>query len=193
MAQLIIENFDQTSFRFSPISFRAPRWSPPKVWAPYGASLLCLLALIRRKTEKTCSLCPFVGAGKEVYQIDTRWSPIASSRWPDRATSGSRSATTWAGRSGLSWCRSYKAFFFFVRRRGQSKDRFCPWQDLSTWCRCYKTFFPLLVMTRPNKLEGLSLETLSSQVFEFEGKANWSTFQMFPSWVSSWCYQQMLD
>jgi hypothetical protein len=26
-------------------------------------------------------------------------------------------------------------------------------------------------MTRPNKLEGLSLETLSSQVLEFEGKA----------------------
>jgi hypothetical protein len=26
-------------------------------------------------------------------------------------------------------------------------------------------------MARPNKLEGLSLETLSSQVFEFEGKA----------------------
>jgi hypothetical protein len=25
-------------------------------------------------------------------------------------------------------------------------------------------------MTRPNKLEGLSLETLSSQVLEFEGK-----------------------
>jgi hypothetical protein len=26
-------------------------------------------------------------------------------------------------------------------------------------------------MTKPNKLEGLSLETLSSQVLEFEGKA----------------------
>jgi hypothetical protein len=26
-------------------------------------------------------------------------------------------------------------------------------------------------MTRPNKLEGLSLETLSSQVLEFDGKA----------------------
>ena len=26
-------------------------------------------------------------------------------------------------------------------------------------------------MTRPDKLEGLPLETLSSQVFEFEGKA----------------------
>jgi len=52
------------------------------------------------------------------------------------------------------------------------------------------------LMTRPNKLEGLSLETLSSQVLEFEGKARpnpWSTFQMLPSWVSSWCYQQMLD
>jgi hypothetical protein len=32
-------------------------------------------------------------------------------------------------------------------------------------------FFPLSLTTRPNKLEGLSLETLSSQVLEFEGKA----------------------
>jgi hypothetical protein len=31
-------------------------------------------------------------------------------------------------------------------------------------------FFPLSLTTRPNKLEGLSLETLSSQVLEFEGK-----------------------
>jgi hypothetical protein len=30
---------------------------------------------------------------------------------------------------------------------------------------------PSSLMTRPNKLEGLSLETLSSQVLEFEGKA----------------------
>ena len=34
-----------------------------------------------------------------------------------------------------------------------------------------KIFFPSSLMTRPNKLEGLSLETLSSQVLEFEGKA----------------------
>jgi hypothetical protein len=50
---------------------------------------------------------------------------------------------------------------------------------------------------RPNKLEGLPLETLSSHILEFEGMAranpNWSTFQMLPSWVRSWCYQQMLD
>ncbi len=31
--------------------------------------------------------------------------------------------------------------------------------------------FPLSLMMRPNKLEGLPLETLSSQVLEFEGKA----------------------
>jgi hypothetical protein len=41
------------------------------------------------------------------------------------------------------------------------------------------------------------LETLSSEVLEFEGKSvsqpNWSTFQMLPSWVSYWCYQQTLD
>ncbi len=30
--------------------------------------------------------------------------------------------------------------------------------------------------TRPNKLEGLSLETLSSQVLDFEGKARASPF-----------------
>jgi hypothetical protein len=34
-----------------------------------------------------------------------------------------------------------------------------------------KIFFPSSLTTRPNKLEGLSLETLSSQVLEFEGKA----------------------
>ncbi len=34
-----------------------------------------------------------------------------------------------------------------------------------------KNFFSASLMTRPNKLEGLSLETLSSQVLEFEGKA----------------------
>ncbi len=50
---------------------------------------------------------------------------------------------------------------------------------------------------RPNKLEGLPLETLSSWVLEFEGqgqsKPNQRTFQMLPSLVSSGCYQQMLD
>jgi hypothetical protein len=36
-----------------------------------------------------------------------------------------------------------------------------------TWCQCHKTFFPSSLMTRPNKQEGLSLETLSSQTLEF--------------------------
>ncbi len=35
-----------------------------------------------------------------------------------------------------------------------------------------KRLFPLSLMMRPNKLEGLSLETLSSWVLEFEGKAS---------------------
>ncbi len=35
----------------------------------------------------------------------------------------------------------------------------------------FLNFFSSSLMTRPNKLEGLSLETLSSQVLEFEGKA----------------------
>ncbi len=34
-----------------------------------------------------------------------------------------------------------------------------------------QNFFPSLLMTRPNKLERLSSETLSSKVLEFEGKA----------------------
>jgi hypothetical protein len=34
-----------------------------------------------------------------------------------------------------------------------------------------KKLFSSLLMTRPNKLECFSLETLSSQVLEFEGKA----------------------
>ncbi len=57
-------------------------------------------------------------------------------------------------------------------------------------------FFPSSLMTRPNKLEGLSLVTLSSKVLEWgqgQSKPNWRTFQILPSWVSSWCYQQMLD
>ncbi len=37
--------------------------------------------------------------------------------------------------------------------------------------QCYKTFCPSSLMTRPNKIEGLPLETLSSQALEFEGKA----------------------
>jgi len=54
----------------------------------------------------------------------------------------------------------------------------------------------LSLTNRPNKLEGLSLETLSSQVLEFLGQGqsqhNLSAFQGLPSWVSSCCYQQML-
>jgi hypothetical protein len=48
------------------------------------------------------------------------------------------------------------------------------WQTQTTtptWCQCYKTFFPSSLMTRPNRLECLPFETLSSQVLEFEGKA----------------------
>ncbi len=41
----------------------------------------------------------------------------------------------------------------------------------TNWCQRYKTFFPSLLMTRPNKLEQMSLKTLYSQVLEFEGKA----------------------
>jgi len=46
-----------------------------------------------------------------------------------------------------------------------------------------QNFFPSSLTTRPNKLEGLSLETLSSQVLEFEGKARtnqiWAPFRCF--------------
>jgi hypothetical protein len=42
--------------------------------------------------------------------------------------------------------------------------------NLDSWCQCHKTFFPSSQMTRPNKLEHLSLESLSSWVLEFEGK-----------------------
>ena len=40
--------------------------------------------------------------------------------------------------------------------------------------------FSLLQITRPNKLEGLSLETLSSQVLEFEGKARAAPLEHLP-------------
>jgi hypothetical protein len=48
---------------------------------------------------------------------------------------------------------------------------------VSSWCirmdqvSMLSNFFPFSLMMRPNKLEGLPLETLSSQVLEFEGKA----------------------
>jgi hypothetical protein len=53
--------------------------------------------------------------------------------------------------------------------------------------------FSSSLMTTPNKLEQLSLETLSSQVLEFESKARANPILMLPSWISSWCYQKMLD
>jgi len=37
----------------------------------------------------------------------------------------------------------------------------------TAWSCSFKTFFPSSLMTKPNKLEGLPLETLSSQVLEF--------------------------
>jgi hypothetical protein len=43
--------------------------------------------------------------------------------------------------------------------------------EIDTSGQCNNTFFPSSLMMRPNKLEGLSLETLSSQVLEFKGKA----------------------
>ncbi len=59
----------------------------------------------------------------------------------------------------------------------------------------YNFFLPLSLMMRHNKLEGSSLETLSSQFLEFEGKVrahpNGAPFRCFL--LSSWCYQQMLD
>ncbi len=69
--------------------------------------------------------------------------------------------------------------------------------SLLTRCQCYKTFFSSLPMTRPNKLEGLSLETLFQSALRIWGQGqsqpNWSTFPMLPSWVSSLWYQQMID
>jgi hypothetical protein len=59
-------------------------------------------------------------------------------------------------------------------------------------CQCYKTFFPLSLTTRPNKLEGLPFVTLSSWVLELEGKARTNPIGG-TCWVSTWCYQQMLD
>ncbi len=43
--------------------------------------------------------------------------------------------------------------------------------EKSWWNSHIKFFFSSLLMMRPNKLKGLPLETCSSQVLEFEGKA----------------------
>ncbi len=51
-------------------------------------------------------------------------------------------------------------------------------------------------MTRPNKLESSSLETLSCQVLEFEGKARANQIgapEVLQSKVGSWPHPQTLD
>ncbi len=55
------------------------------------------------------------------------------------------------------------------RRSGSASA--CSSSPWSCWCQSYKTFFPSSLTKRPNKLEDLSLETLSNKVLEFEGKA----------------------
>ncbi len=52
------------------------------------------------------------------------------------------------------WQEFYAFFFAYTTTRYQ----------------CYNTFFTLPLASRLNKLEGLSLENLSSPVLEFEGK-----------------------
>jgi hypothetical protein len=47
---------------------------------------------------------------------------------------------------------------------GHQKEKMSPGVNVTK-------LFPLSQTMRPNKLEGMSLETLSSQVLEFEGKA----------------------
>jgi hypothetical protein len=61
--------------------------------------------------------------------------------------------------------REKHSSLFRWRRRNKSLYK------IDTKCQSYQTFFPLSLATRVNKLEGSSLETLSSQVLEFEGKA----------------------
>jgi len=48
-----------------------------------------------------------------------------------------------------------------------------PWYfyNISPLVSMLQKIFPSSLMMRPNKLEGLSFNTFSSQVFEFEGKA----------------------
>jgi hypothetical protein len=68
------------------------------------------------------------------------------------------------------------------RQRGRKKSFY----KIATSVQCYKTFFPLSLTMRPNKLEDLPLETLSSWVLEFEGKAKGNpiggTFRCFLFW-----------
>ena len=60
-------------------------------------------------------------------------------------------------------------------RRNRGRRRFPTWSGFrirsGKQVSMLQNFFPSSLMTRPNKLEGLSLETLSSQVLEFKGKA----------------------
>ncbi len=54
-------------------------------------------------------------------------------------------------------------------------------------------FFPSSLTMVPNKLEWKPFPVSLRIWKQGQSQPNWSTLQMLPSWVSSWCYQQMLD
>ncbi len=65
-----------------------------------------------------------------------------------------------------------------------------------SWWQFHKTLFPSSLKMRPNKLEvtlGNPFQ-LGLRIWgQGQSKPDSRTYQMLPSWVSSWCYQQMLD
>ncbi len=76
---------------------------------------------------------------------------------------------------------------------------------MGTRSQSYQTSFSSSVMTRPNKLECLHLAKTFQSSLTFAGstrnlpkkqgqsKPKWRTFQVLPSWVSSWTRPQTLD
>ncbi len=88
----------------------------------------------------------------------------------------------------------YFAMPTFLPKRWMS----CREMELSStfWCQCYKTFF-LRYWRRGPKARVFVLGNPFQSGLRIWGQGqsqpNWSTFQLLPSWVSSWCFQQMLD
>ncbi len=81
---------------------------------------------------------------------------------------------------------------YFVKSRYEEEKKF---YNIENRCQCYKTFFLCHLQWGGNKLEGLPNPFQSDLRIWGQGqsKPNWRTFQMLPSWVSSWCYQHLLD
>jgi len=129
-----------------------------------NAALMCLklqlLWLIKTRVEKK-SFSSWI--------TKTKWTVRRPTGWPTTPR-GPRTPGA-AGKTGSTGYEPWKPSFWRARwtPTRPSVSRRKPFSTF--WCQFNKTCFPSSLTTRPDKLEGLPLETLSSWVLEFEGKA----------------------